>query len=176
MATTTVFVPKDEFFRAKSRIITVRPTITLSAYVAEDCIGGLQTLTEIVNFNGRGGFIHSITVVDADAENAPLNFLFFSANPTASTTTDAAPFVIHADDVDKLIGIVAVAAVDYDLIDAGTSIVTKENLGIVFETVANSTSALNDGDDNLYMAVHTSGTPTYTAVDDLIFKIGIVQG
>lgn len=158
----------SETGRKRAKVFDVRPTISTAAYASGDVIGGLITLTDVVNAIGFGGFVHSITVIDESAQNAAMYFSFFSGEPLASTLTDNAAPVIDGADRDKLLGLVAVAGADYFPMGAGLSMASVRGAGLTFQ--------VGPTDKALYAVCISAGTPTYAGTNDLIFRFGLVQG
>jgi hypothetical protein len=127
------------------------------AYAAKDNIGALLTWTigENALGAGSGATIKRMTITDADAQNEILSLHLFDASPAAAARTDDAECVQVATDLAKKIVTLEVAAADWQVF-AGDSICSYElDTDIVF-----------DGND-LFGVIEGSGTPTWTAVDDL---------
>jgi len=148
------------------RVAVVAPTITVTAgaYDANDNIGGTLTLTGAARVAGGGTALTRITVTDAANQKAQLELLFFSANPSASTFTNNAAPVIHADDIAKLVGRLTVYASDYATINA-KGIACLANIGL----------AMVPTTADLYLAIMTPGTPTYAATSDLRMSLAFYQ-
>ena len=138
-------------------------TVTAGAYHANDNIGGLLTLTNVAESPGVGLRLTQISVVDSANQKAQLEFLFFSSNPSASTFTNNDAPVIHANDVSKYLGRVAVMASDYLTVGA-KAVACVSNIGLAL--VANASR-------NLYCVILTPGTPTYVATTDLIVNLAL---
>lgn len=152
-------VPPDD-------VISVTPTIDTNIYAAGDAVGGKQTLTGACRISGGIATLESLVVVDKGNQKANLTILFFDSDPSAATITNNAAFV-YSTDISKLIGRINIATADYETIDS-EAIGVVRNIGLKLKA---SGSAI------LYAAVVlTSGTPTYTATSDLIFKYGFDQG
>lgn len=139
------------------------PTISTSAYAANDAVTGLESISV-----GEHGFIDRIVVKDADAESAALDILFFRDTITAAAANAA--FTLSDDDADKLIGKVSFSSYYNPGGVSGVAISEQNNIGLAFDLATSSTN-----DYKLYYQVVTSGTPTYTATDDLKFDIYILD-
>lgn len=141
------------------------PTVSAaSAYTAGDAVGGIQTVA-LYRADGYGSVLNSITVTDAANQKAALSIIFFRSIPGVSTITDNAAFVLAAADIGNICGIVNIAAADWTTV-SGKAVVTKSGLGIIVQA---------DFMARAYVAVVTSGTPTYAATDDLVFHYGVIQ-
>ncbi len=142
---------------AVTTVLAPAITVTAGAYHALDDIGGVLTLTGAARATGGGTTLTRVSVLDAANQKAQLELLFFNANPAASTFTDNAAPVIHANDVGKYIGRLTIYAADY--LSVGTKAVTcLSNLGLGFVTAASA---------NLFYVILTPSTPTYAATGDL---------
>lgn len=79
-------------------------TITVGAsQAAGDCMGGLITITDFAEVAGGSGTLTGLTLRSTTQPNQIVWVYLFRANPTASTFTDSAAAVLHADDRAKLI-------------------------------------------------------------------------
>ena len=147
-------------------VISVTPTVSSgAAYTAADAVGGKQTLTSAARVSGGVAVLQSLTVLDLGNQKAALTLLFFDADPTAATITDNAAFV-WSTDTTKFIGKINVAAADYETV-AGEAVASLRGLGLELKA---------SGSANLFVAVVTTGTPTYTSTTDLVLKYGFLQG
>ena len=132
------------------------PALTLDAYVAKDCVGGLLTFpVSSASAGNTGAVIKRITITDAAAQTEKFWLHLFTASPAAAARTDADECVQVAADLVKKIVTLYVAATDYDSF-AGDSIATVEY----------DTSIVFDG-KNLYGVLEAEETPDYAAADDL---------
>lgn len=143
------------------KIITPTVTVKLTAYHANDNIGGKLTITDAVPVSGGSAILDNLTVLDADKEKAELYILIFNSNPAAATLTDDAAVALSTD-LTKVIAVVHVAAADY--VEFGTAAIA--HMTGLKRVVQASGSA------NLYAAIMCVGTPTYTAATDLTLKFG----
>lgn len=74
-------------------------TITGAAYVANDCVGGLQTI--VFGFDAVGGVLEDIILYDRGAQNAEIEVYVFNKKPTAIANADE--LVLVDADVKKTI-------------------------------------------------------------------------
>lgn len=139
--------------------------VTAGAYHANDVIGGLLTLSNAVRVSGGTALLQSLFVLDAANQKAAMEILVFNSNPSASTFTDNAAPVIHADDRAKIIRRISVLASDY---------VTIGGLAIA-DISPGSRVVKAAGSRNLYMVITTPGTPTYVATSDLSVSVGMLE-
>lgn len=157
---------QSEFFRKAVTFRDARPVISTSAYASGDVLGGKLTLTDVVNANGLGGFIHSVTVIDQSKQKSRLDLLIFGADPAASAFVDNAALAVGAADQPNIIGAIPITAADY--LDVGAiAVATVRGVGLAFDLLAGRA---------LFAVAMCGGAPTYTGTDDLIFRIGIAQG
>jgi hypothetical protein len=148
------------------KVITreVQPTITTSAYSANDIVGGLMTFN--VGSPSNCGILNWLKITDADNEGAVLDLYIFNAAPTTIANGDTAALLIA--DLDKLITKVEVAAADYEAVNS---------LKFVFkdETSEGMNRSYNaDASGNLYMYAVCTATPTYAAATNLKFTLSVL--
>lgn len=144
-----------------STVISQTPTIGTVAYTAKDAVGGTLTFADAVRTTGGSGRIKSVTVIDNDGEDAELNVILFDQAFTA--TADAATFDPTDADLQNCIGFINIPAANYEPFnDNSVGVVTTD-----LPFVAAATT--------IYGQLQCPGTPTYTAVNDLTIKLGIVR-
>lgn len=139
-----------------------------TAYTSGDCVGGKLTVSSAFVFgqsSTQAGWLESVMVLDRDKQKQPLKLLIFKADPTVATLTDNAALVLSTDNL-KLIGYVQIAALDYVDIGSADSIAQIWDIHLPL---------LSPGDTNLYFALMTTGTPTYTNGKGLYLTLGITQ-
>lgn len=146
---------------AVREVISVTPVINTVQYSSGYAVGGKQTLAAGLA-TALPVELDSLVIIDKGDEKAVLDLLFFDADPSAATITNNSAFAFSTD-IAKLIGRVHIAAEDYVTYDSIATVALK-NIGLLLKPTATS----------LYVAVVTTGTPTY-AVGDLIFKYGFKQ-
>lgn len=153
--------------------ITVTPTIsTTPAYTSGDCLGGLMTLSNASRFDGGGGTINSIRILDkTQAQRAAMDLLFFSAS--VSPAGDNAACAFSDADMGNLVAVVSILTTDYNTAWPGTplnSVAFKpdtktntlpHNMAIPYFCSAGT---------SLYCQAVVRGTPTYTSTSDLVFQ------
>ncbi len=145
--------------------LTAAPVCDTNAYAAGDLIGGKLTLTPAVRLQGFGGILTRITLTDKAKQNAPIDVVFFVADPTGTTFTDQAALAIA--DADLLNAFhVSILATDYASF-SDNSEATVSNVGAAFRLAA--------AEKALYAALVCRGTPTYVAADDLQLTVAIAE-
>lgn len=140
-------------------VVEVTPTISTSQYSAGDQVGTLMTLSGAVPGERDGAVLRQVTVVDKAKQKAALTVYLFDASPTVASSDNAAADVADAEMADKCLGKLAVAAGDYSDLSANST-----------ATVAPGVWCKAAAGTALYALAVTSGTPTYGAVSDLVFR------
>ena len=137
------------------------PKIDTAIYAAGDAVGGKLEFTNARTPYENTGNILSLTIKDNDGEENPLYLVLFDRDFTA--TADQAEF--DPSDAD-LLNIVGVMEVDnyISFKDNSVGIYEEDHPHVHFELVEGGTSLFGQ-------LVVESGTPTYTATDDLTVEI-----
>ncbi len=144
--------------------LSVTQVTSATTYSAGDSVGGKVTLTNAVRISGGTGILNSIMVIDKDNQSAPLDILIFDSDPSAATITNAATFVFSTS-ISKLIAKIPIATTDYTTFDT-ISVAQIGGIGRIIKA---------NGSANLYAAVVTTGTPTYTTTSSIIVNYGLLQ-
>jgi len=147
------------------KTLSVIPVLQIAgAYVAADNMGGLLTFPISSGTQGISAVdIRRLIVIDADIEDAELYLHLYNATPSAVVTTDANTHAPATADMLLKLCSIHVAAADY--IDS-----TGDSIAIIEVDIP-----VNFDGSNLFGAVECVGTPTYTAVDDLLLKLVVEQ-
>lgn len=147
-------------------IVQVTPTITVpgTAYSANDCFGGEQTITSAARYSGGGGILTGITMsFEDDIAADTVEVLIFDANP-AGTYTDNTALAVTDADTYLLLGAV-ILDTKTDLGDG--SLLYARNINIPY---------VCDGSANLYaVAVLRGSVPTPTATDAAQFTYHLIR-
>lgn len=77
--------------------VTITPTISITAYEANDCIGGKQTLANAVRTSGGSARLNHIRIIDEDNQKPDLAILVLNADPTSATLTNHSAIVWNGD-------------------------------------------------------------------------------
>lgn len=136
--------------------------VNTDAYAPGDLVGSKLTLSNAYPVESKEPYLHSITVQDLTKQNAELDFVFFDADPAATTFTNNAALDIADADLPKIIGFATITASDYCNF-ADSSVGSVGNIGI----------ACKPADNTLYCAIVSRGTPTYAA-NELSVVFGFV--
>jgi hypothetical protein len=146
-------------------VVTTTPTVSTSpAYTSGDAVGALQTLANAVRVSGSAGasgtsaYLQSVIVNSKSAQSSLIDIFLFKANPSGSTCTDNAAFVLATADFDKVVGVVHVA----DWTAGNTASVGQAHgMGIMVGLSSATT---------LYACAVTRATPTLGTTSDLTFN------
>lgn len=135
-----------------------------NAYATGDHMGSLHTIPGYAQADGQCSKLMSLTIVDYAQQKSALDIFFYDASPTITSADNAAANIADAQNGDKCIGHIVVAASDYRDIGSATSIAHLKNLGMLVK--ADSTAS---APGSIYAFVVSRGSPTYAA-SDLTFK------
>jgi len=154
----TAFLPRSQ----------ATPVIDTAAYATGDCLGPLQSIANVARYSGGAGLLRAVTVLDkTQAQRAAIDLIFFDRMVT--TAANNAPFQCSDADMAFCLGVIAIAAGDYNTAWPGTplnSIATKI-IGDGLPLPLSGTS--------LFMQAVVRGTPTYTSTSDIIIGLAIQQ-
>lgn len=152
---------------------TATPTVSNGvAYTSGDQVGGIIEIFSKDNGNrvttgpcqaqACASTLTSLVILDKSSQNAAFSIFFFNALPTVASVDNGAMTITDAE-MAKCIGVVRVAAGDYDTV-ASSSIATLR--------APSASLALMSQTDNgpLWAVVKTTSTPTYTSTTDLVFR------
>jgi len=149
----------------KSTWVEVPVTVQVAgAYEANDVVGGTLSC-DAHNVKG-GGYIHAVRLVDDATQAAAVKLWVFDAAP--STIADAAPHAPTEADHLKCIGIIPIAAADYntDGTEADCARVKGFDAAsedyVVFDNLPNG---------KLYFRLVCDATPTYADANDLTLHV-----
>ncbi len=148
-----------------SRSFKIAPTVDTAVYASGDTVGGKLTLTSICRASGQAVTVTALTGVDEGNQKPTGNLLIFDADPSASTLTDNAAFVLHTNDSAKVIGRINIASSNWVTVGAAAHLLVS-NVGLVLTPASGST---------LYAAFVTDGAPDMVGTDDLLFVLHILR-
>lgn len=134
------------------------PTISTTAYAANDIVG--TPLAIPAQRSGSPFYIDQIQIIDMDQAKAALRFLFFATQVTVQAD-NVAMAISDIEVRSHLCGVLASGA----YIDVGTSYSTQHIIP------ARPLVVTPYNGRNIWMVVQTTGTPTYSAVDSLKFRV-----
>jgi hypothetical protein len=144
-------------------VIKSAVVVTAAAYSAGNAVGALRTLTNAVRTPGTG-ILQSIGILDRANQKAAMTVFIFDSNTLAATITDKTAFVFSTDDL-KVIAQVSIGAGDYVTTNS-KAIAVLSGLNIPLKAASGTT---------LYAVMVTTGTPTFTATDNVQVEFGILQ-
>jgi hypothetical protein len=141
-----------------NRTVTVQltPTISTSAYTANDVVGGLLVFDVVQS--GGGGVVGQIEIADDHDVKAAFKLYLFNAAPTA-IANDAA-FAPAIADLKKLVGVVDIGTADYSTINSNAWAQVKD-LNIWYSATGGT----------LYGYLVCDATPDYNAATDLTITL-----
>lgn len=137
-----------------------------SAYAANDVVGGLITVPLGIGHSG-GGFIQSVMLVDKDNEKASFTLYFWSEKPT-SIANDAA-FIPQESEAIYQIGSISLPATQYTSLASNAYAIGRAAGDDAISGKELAWEYAPSGAIYCYMVC--TGTPTYTAADDLILRV-----
>ena len=139
----------------RTKIVKITGTeleATANTYADGQVIGNKIFIENIMLLFPGEATLMSITVQDLDKQDAALEVILWSSDPTGTTFTDDAALDIADADLPKHCGSANVTATDYkDYTD--NSVGTVRNIGLPVGT---------DTENDLWMTLVSRGTPTYT--------------
>lgn len=138
--------------------VTQTPTITAAGiYAAKDVVGTLLTFAGAARFNGGGGRVTSVQIVDKDQERADMDLILFDTVPTVAS--DNAAFDPTDAELSNCIGWVPISAAYFT--DFTDNSVAHIDLNLEYVLAATS----------IYGVLVARGTPTYTGTSDLVVTL-----
>ena len=140
------------------RRATVTPVLDTNAYADGDQVSTLQTISDILP-DHQAGEIQLITVLDKANQKVALDLFFFDSS-SVTLAADNAAFTVSDSDMENCVGVVNVAAADYDAVSTTNGFAT---ISINFPI-----QPRNGNGGDIYMAIVSRGTPTYAA-SSLVF-------
>lgn len=146
----------------KMNVIKDTTAVTASNYSAGNAVGGKRTYANALTSAGTG-VLESITLLDRNNQSQPMTVIIFDADPTNATITDKSAFVYSTDDL-KVLGQITISASDY-ITTNSKAIATIRGIGLSLKSAGTS----------LYVALVTTGTPTFAATTDVQLILGILQ-
>jgi hypothetical protein len=148
--------------------VAVTPTVTASAYTANNVIGGVMTFSSIIPAVAPGfnGILQSITAkFKATAVTGTITVAVFKANPSNGTYTDKTAATWNSADMANLLGI-------YQLITPlaiGASTMTIYNLDGIGKAFTGASASL-------YVVATVGGTPTPASTSDFTLELAVLPG
>ena len=147
--------------------VSVIPTVTASAYSANNAIGGLQIVPLFRTAQQPSGILATIGIASKSGITTSEAIYAFAKAP-ASTCTDHAAFVLSSADLPYII-----PGFPITLTPAATAGTTQTTAGSTSNIPTKNADA--PPTTNLYFCAVTTGTPTPGSTTDLIFTYTILQ-
>lgn len=138
--------------------------VTAALYATGNAVAGKQSLLNAGRVAGGSGMVQSVRLTfKAGTILTPFDVFLFNDDPATSTFTDKTAAVMHANDVQKIAGVVHLS----DVTQVGAfSVFTANGLAIPFKLPLTTT---------LYAGIIVRGAPTFSAVGDAALLVGIIQ-
>lgn len=147
--------------RLKVVRLSQTPAISTAVYAAKDAVGGLLTFAGAARAVGGSCRIEAVQIVDKGQQRAQLDLVLFDRAFTAPT--DNAIFAPTDAELSNVVAVVPIFGGDYA--DFSTNSVAHKVAGV--EILLNGT--------DLFGALVTRGTPTYTSTADLVVTLTLAQ-
>jgi hypothetical protein len=142
----------------KSSNPVVVPVVTAgSAYTAGNVVGGKLIFRNAVDSQAKSGLLQAIRMVVKSIQTAGFKLAVFKGEPTNTPWADKVAPSLNSGDSSTLIGVFDLGSPEVSL-GGTTSIYRTDNLAVPI---------LLPGVD-LYGVLLTTGTPTFTASDDIV--------
>lgn len=122
-------------------------TTTIATYTTGQNIGGLLTLTSVTPNADQRFILQTVSLACKSTQTVPIDVIFFTANPTGSTITNAAALVIATADYDKISEVVHIS--DWTALNTA-SFAQADNLARLMSPTS--------GSANLYAAIVARGS------------------
>ena len=159
----------DRVVSGFSQQVADTPTITTSAYITGNCIGGFRSITVAQN-NGQTGLLTNFRIGSIAGLTPTIVAYGFTSQPTTSTCTDRSTFTLSAADFDKLIfspssGTLAVPA----------NATTPTTIGLDFTPPRPfiAGGSISSGIKTIYYALVAASSFTPTTTTDLHTSTGV---
>lgn len=145
---------------SESATIIANPTVTVGAYAAGDCVGGVLEFADAARTAGIGGVVKNMTLVDDNGQDAAMELWLF--DQTFTSPGDNAAWVATEAELHNLVAILN--SVDGSWFATGTPSVNEVEVSQQYTCVGTS----------LFGQLVTRGTPTFAATDDISVIIGLL--
>lgn len=145
----------------KAFVADVTLTADTIVYASGDVLTDTAEVANAVSANGGTALIHSLTLLDKDAQGGALDVVFFRSNKSLGTKNEAVS--ISDADAEDILGVISITGADYvDFV--GSKVATITLAGLAVESASASTS--------IFVALISRDVMTYTA-NGLILKLGL---
>lgn len=135
--------------------VLVNPGSAAAAYSTGDVVGALQTLSDVVEDTKAPALLKNVIVLDKANQKSAIDILIFNRSVTIAADNDAV--TLSNTDLEYLVARISVAAADYTTIQVAATANAEATKSV--EVLCPTVATLK----NLYVAVVSRGSPTYTA-------------
>lgn len=151
-----------------TKVVTVTPTISTSAYTSGDQIGGIMTITDVIRQDSNGRFgtseLVEVTILDGSKQDVAIDVWLFNKSPTVTSVDNGAFAMTYANMQDQSLGVVQLGASGTYSDASATSICSTANLNIPVQVAFTASSPTN-----IYAIAVVRGAPTYASTTSLTF-------
>lgn len=147
----------------ETKLIYVTPTISTSAYSADNQIGSLMTLSAAAPDSAFGCTVQAVSILDNSKQKQTIDCFFYSSSPTVTSTDRTAANVTYANATSKFCGVIRVSSY-YDM--ANTSTGTSSGTALPLVPASNV---------DLYCLAVIRGAATYGTTTSLQFCFHLLQ-
>ncbi len=167
MTTQASWVPRINI----TKTVAVTPTISTSpAYTSGDQLGGIMTIPNVVRQDSNTGIgsceLRSVTILDADKQNAAIDIWFFKVSPTVTSADNGAFAMTAANQAAQCIGAISVGTSYSGAAAVSTSSGAEgRNIGLPMNIAFTATA-----NTSVFAIAIVRGTPTYTTTTSLQFQ------
>jgi hypothetical protein len=150
-----------------SIVKSVALTVDTNIYADLDQLTAAKEITNVFEDVKGTGTLMSLILTDKDQQNAALEVLFFSEEPTITSSVNGKLAIADTEMASKYLGKVVLAAANYVNLNAGST-VEVANIGMILQCD-------KLGSKSVWVVLRSKGTPTYTNAASLNMRIGVVQ-
>lgn len=147
-----------------SEKVSVSVTTSAGAYTANDNIGGVITLANLLRTSGGTGVLQGIDLWALGNAKPNLYIDFWDASPSAGTYTNDSAQIIAGDQL-KHLAFVEVAAADWK----DTGVISRCNLSGLGKLLKGNASR------DIYMTIQDKTGVTFGSVAGLFVKVSVLQ-
>ena len=151
--------------RVFDKVLEVTVPVDTAAHAANDVVCQPVELAGITQAQGCA-VITSVVIADLDDQGSALDVVFLRSNIAVGANNAA--MTISDNDLGEVLGYISVSSY---LNLANNQVGEARNVGLVIEPEIND----GDSDRSIWMALRTTGTPTY-ASGTLTVKVGVLRG
>lgn len=150
------------------KLIEVTPTVTASsAYSSGNCVGGIQSFLNANENELWTSLLESVVILDPSNQSVNYSLLFFKSDPTlapnGATVTDKTGFAWGTGGgKGAFLGKYDVASTGFESFNS-VAVFSTGGINLVMRPLLRT----------LFMAIVTTGTPTYSSTVGPTFKIGL---